>query len=78
MEEFLEGDGFDGALGIEFAGERVLEDGEFLLFVVADDEVARGESVAEGVLRDAGFAFGGARSGGMLGVRLVSGELGDD
>jgi hypothetical protein len=77
VEELLENDGFDGALGSEFRGERVLQNGEFVLLVVADDEVARGESVAEGVLRDAGFAFGGARSGGMLGVGLVSVNLGE-
>ena len=40
MEEFVEGDGFDGALGIELAGERVEEVGEFLVFVVADGERA--------------------------------------
>jgi peptidoglycan/xylan/chitin deacetylase (PgdA/CDA1 family) len=62
--------------GSSSLGERVEEGGEFLAFVVADDEVARGESVAEGVLGDARFAFGGARSGGMLGVGLVGGELG--
>jgi hypothetical protein len=36
----VEGDGLDGALGIELAGERVEEVGEFLVFVVADDEVS--------------------------------------
>ena len=74
--EMARGDGFHGALGIELLGERILESGEFLVFVVADDEVARGESVAECVLGDAGFAFGGVRSGGVLGVGLVCGELG--
>jgi hypothetical protein len=53
-----------------------LEGVEFLVFVVADDEVASGESVAEGVLRDAGLAFGGAWSGGMPGVGLIGRELG--
>jgi hypothetical protein len=71
MEEFVEGDGFGGALGIELAGERVEEIGVFLAFVVADDEVARGESVEEGVLRDARFTFVLARSGGMLCVSLL-------
>jgi hypothetical protein len=35
VEEFLEGDGFDGALGGEFLGERILQGGEFFVFVVA-------------------------------------------
>ena len=50
---------------------------EFLMLVVADDEVARGDSVAERVLRDERFAFVGARPGGMLGVGLIGGGLCD-
>ena len=53
-----------------------MKGGEFLPFVVADDKVASGESVAEGVLGDALFALGGARPGGMAGVRLIGGDLG--
>ena len=63
MQEFVEGDGFDDALGVEFGEEGVLQGGEFLVFIGADDEVPGGESMAEGVLGDAGLAFGGARSG---------------
>ena len=66
---------FHGALGSELLGEGVLEGVELLVFVVADDEVTGGESVAEGVLRDAGFAFAGNGSGGVLGVGLVGGDL---
>jgi len=46
VKEFLEGDGFERALGIEFGGERELVSVEFLLLCFGDDKVARGEPVA--------------------------------
>jgi hypothetical protein len=52
-----------------------LEGGELLVFVFADDEVAGGESVAEGVLRNAGLPFDGIRSGGVLRVGLIGVDL---
>ena len=53
-----------------------MEGVEFLLFIGEDDEVGGSESMAKGVLRDAGFAFGSARSGGGLRVELIGSELG--
>jgi hypothetical protein len=39
-----------------------------------DGEGRRGEAVAAGVLRGAGFAFGGAGSGGADGIGAIGGE----
>jgi hypothetical protein len=50
VEEFVEGKGFERSLGVEFLEEGLLEFGEDLVFVVADDEVPGGEAVADGVL----------------------------
>jgi len=52
VEKIVERDALDGALGIELFFEFVAEGGEFIAFVVADDEVLSGESVTGGVLRD--------------------------
>ena len=40
-------------------------------------EVLGGEAVFDGILRDAGFAIGGDRAGGELGVGAVGGDLGN-
>jgi len=63
VKESVEGKGFDGALRVEFGGEGILESHEIFVAVLANDEVLRGESVAESVLGDAGLAFDGARAG---------------
>ena len=50
--------------------------GDFLEVFEADDgEVRGGEAVLAGVLGGAGFAFGGARAGGMGRISAIGGEL---
>ena len=72
-----EGDAFDGEefLGVDgpIAGDGVSpEVGDDVDFFEADDgEVLGGEGVLARVLGRAGFAFGGARSSGVLGVGAV-------
>ena len=72
-----EGDAFDGEefLGVDgpIAGDGVSpEVGDDVDFFEADDgEVLGGEGVLARVLGRAGFAFGGARSGGVLCVGAV-------
>jgi hypothetical protein len=75
VKEFVESDGLERSLRIELVEERLVKRGECLLFVVADDEVAGREAVADGVLGDARFARGSARSGGELCVGAISGSL---
>jgi hypothetical protein len=64
VQEFLESDGFERALGVELLSKGGFESGEFLPVFIKDDEVARSESMACGIARDARFACGSARSGG--------------
>ena len=52
-----------------------LELSEGGLFILANEETA-GEVVPVGILADGGFAFGGAGSGGVLGVFAVGGLTG--
>jgi hypothetical protein len=73
VEDLAEGDGFEGALGVELGFEGVAELGEVVFFIAADDEMLRGEAVFEGVLGDAGFAFGRDRAGGVERVGSVGG-----
>ena len=76
VKEVVEDDGFDGALGVEFGEEGGAEFVELFLLAGGDDELPGGESVSGGVLRGAGLAFFGARTGGGLGVGLVGDDLG--
>ena len=64
MDDLIEGDGFERARGLEFLSETIEEDLELLAFVVTDDEMGGGEAVFAGVLGAAGFALGGAGTGG--------------
>src|SRR2546425_820226 len=47
VHEFVEGYRLDCSLRIELGQERVLENGEFFLFVGADDEKPGGESMTD-------------------------------
>jgi hypothetical protein len=75
-----EGDAFDGEefLGVDglVAGDEVFaEAGDLVEFFEAyDGEDGGGEAVFPGVLGGAGFALGGARSGGAGGVGAIGGE----
>jgi hypothetical protein len=75
-----EGDAFDGEelFGVDglLAGDEVFaEAGDLVEFFDADDgEDVGGEAVFPGILGGAGFAFGGARSGGAGGVGAIGGE----
>ena len=61
--EFILVGGFEGVeLGLFFRG--------------ADYGVGGGQAVLCGVFGGSGFAFGGARAGGLLGVELVGADLG--
>ena len=66
---------FEGVGGLDVGfegGELAVEVGGVL---AGQDGIASEESVFEGVLRDAGFAFLSARSGGFLGVLTISFNL---
>jgi hypothetical protein len=65
-----------GALGLEVGLEGGSEEVELFEFFGADYQVAGVEAVFEGVLGGAGFALGGAGSGGKLGVGDVGSLLG--
>src|SRR6185503_6352290 len=66
---------FDGAGGLEFGADGLIEGGPDWLFV-GEDEVARGEEAGFGGVFGGGrFALFGAGAGGVLGVRLVRGEF---
>jgi hypothetical protein len=68
-EEFL---GVDGLVAGDEVGAEV---GDGVDFLEANDGVVfGGEGVFAGVLGRAGFAFGGARSGGLGGVGAVGGD----
>jgi hypothetical protein len=75
-----EGDALDGEefLGVDGAvdgDEVVCESLDLVEFFESDDgKSGGGEAVLSGVLRGAGFALGGARSGGTPGVGAVGGE----
>ena len=72
----LDGEEFLGVDGLVDGDGVVAEAGDFIDVFEADDgEGGGGESVLAGILGGAGFAFGGAGSGGLLGVGLISGEL---
>ena len=72
----LEGEEFLGVDGLVDGDEVGSEMGDFVEVFEADDgEGGGGEAVLAGVLGGAGFAFGGARSGGLGGVGAVGGEL---
>ena len=74
-QELVEGEHFDGSFGAEFLLKLGLELIEFIAFVFADDKVLGGESVFEGVPGGSGFAFGGARAAGELGIGGVSSDF---
>ena len=82
-EEGLLGEG-DALEVVEFLGgdrradveEVVIEAGDFVeLFEAHDGKGGGGEAVLAGVLRGARQAFGGTRSGGVLGIRAVRSAL---
>jgi hypothetical protein len=74
------GDALDGVvlLGVDGAVAShgiVAEFGEILdVFEAGEGEGAGAEAVFAGILGGAGFAFGGARAGGTLGVGSIGGE----
>ena len=72
----LDGEDFLRILGLIGGDEVVLEAGElFGVFEAHDGVCGGGESVADGVAGGGGFAFWGARSGGMSSVGAVGGKL---
>ena len=72
----LDGDEFLGIDGLVGGDEVGLEAGDFVEVFEADDIEGRGcEAVADGVAGRGGFAFWGARSGGMSSVGAVGGKL---
>ncbi len=80
-EPLMLGEGVDqemlgGSGGLVFGaevGEELIV--VFLHFPVEDDEMVAGEAVLTTVLAGGGFAFGGARAGGVLRVAAIGGEL---
>jgi len=71
----LDGEEFLGVDGLVDGDEVGLEVGDGVEFFETDDgEIGGGEAMLTGVLRGAGFAFGGARAGGMSCVLLIRGE----
>jgi len=75
VDELAEEVLLEGASGLEVVLEGGLEELEFLALVGADDQVPGVQAMLEGVLGGAGFPFGGAGSGGKLGVVGVGGLL---
>jgi hypothetical protein len=79
--ELSEGDALDGEklLGVDrpIGGDGVVaEVGEGVELLEADDgEFRSGEPVFAGVLGGAGFALGGAGSGGVLGIGAISSDF---
>ena len=66
---------FEGTGRLDGLAEVGHERVELGLLVREEDELVRAESVSDAVLRRAGLALLGTRSGGVLGVGLVGGEL---
>jgi len=73
----VEEEGFGDSLRLPFGFEGVadgLELGEFGFLAVGEDGLG-GESMGDAVQANGGFATGGARAGGLLGVGAVGGDL---
>jgi hypothetical protein len=75
VKEFVEGDGLDCTLRVEFLDQGLLEVLELLVFIVVHDEVFAGEAVTDGVARNAGLALRSDGSGGVLRVRRIGSDL---
>src|SRR5213596_1936611 len=75
MQEFLESNRFDGALGVELGQQVVSQGGEFFALVLSNDQTDSGEPMPECILGNTGLTLDGARARGMLSVDLVSGKL---
>lgn len=63
-----------GAGGLEIAEEGVAEGVVLGLVLCGEDGALGGEAVAEGVEAGDGLAFGGTRTGGLLGIGAVGGQ----
>jgi hypothetical protein len=66
---------FHGADGTEVLPEGIIEVLIFLGFVGLDAVQLGEEAEGDGVFGGAGFAFGGAGSGGGLGIDAIGGDL---
>ena len=71
LGEFVDEDFFGGVGRLVLAAERCAEFIELGGIFTGLDDLLRVEAMLEGVLRGVRFAFGGARTGGVLGVAAV-------
>jgi len=74
-DELVEESGFRGTEGLEVGLEGAQGVVEVPLSFGADDEVAGGEAVFEGIEAGGGAALGSAGTGGFLGIAAVGGGL---
>lgn len=68
LSEFVDQDFFGGVGWLVLVAKGSAEMVELGGIFVGDDKLLRVQTVPEGVLRGAQFAFGGARTGGMLSI----------